>query len=175
MRVGSVTLGTGPCKVIVDLGNAHNQDLDRCLRLMDAAKIAGADLQKLQLYTPDELIALRGDGPAPAPWNAMSMRELYAKAQTPAKWVKTLFRYAFKNGITLFSSVFGAESLAVLQEHGCPAFKLAALDYGKPELLDLVIQTGKPVLMSCPTANAPPYAALYCPPGYPQTDLRLNN
>src|SRR5690242_7059952 len=56
------------CRFVVEISNAHNGSYDRAIRLIDAAKDAGADFVKTQAFTVDELCALRGEGTAPVPW-----------------------------------------------------------------------------------------------------------
>ena len=178
MRIGALEIGPGqPCRVVAELSNAHNGSLDRMLRLMHAAKLAGADILKWQTFTPDELVALRGDGLAPAPWNDRSMRELYTQAQTPLHWLPQLVSEAHRLRMPWFSSVFGSESLAALQAVDCPAYKIAALDAHCVPLALLVEATRKPLLVSThghqQVASKQRYALLYCPPGYPPPRLDL--
>lgn len=185
MNIGTLKVGWDePCAAVCEIGNAHNGSFDRAIKLLDAAKDAGASAAKLQAYTADELIALRGDGPAPEPWGSQgwTMRALYQKAATPLEWLPALFHHAESIGLPLFSSVFGHDSLQALQEVNCPAYKLAALDYGKDELFRAVRATQKPVIQSCSHSDAPrhyhifgpPVEHLYAPAGYPQPEANLS-
>lgn len=181
-----------PCRFVAELSNNHNGDFFTAVQLIYAAKAAGADFVKFQAYTPEELVALRGDGPAPEPWGSQgwTMARLYAKAQTPREWFPDLVKLCGTIGMPWFSSVFGAESLAMLEGLGCPAYKIASLDAEKRSLADRVYATGKPVVSSQPAAVPPrvlgPYREmgikvcpdvrfLYCPAGYPQPALHLRN
>ena len=161
-----------PCRFVAEISNSHNGDFSRALRMIDAAKATGAEFVKFQAYTPEELVALRGDGPAPEPWGAQgwTMATLYQKAATPMGWFPALFDHARTIGIVPFSSVFGLESLAMLERCACPAYKIAALDNHENGLIQAVASRGKPVMVSTraiapnPTANT---VSLYCPAGYP--------
>lgn len=178
MNIGGVEIGPAhPCRFVAEISNNHNGSLNRAIRLIDAAKAAGADFVKTQCYTPDELVALRGDGPAPEPWGAQgwTMRTLYEKARTPLEWFPELFQHARDIGIVPFASVFGPESLPVLEAVGCEAYKIAALDNAHADLIIAAKRTGKPVLVSMrlPERSVesldgfPSVHCLYCPPGYP--------
>ena len=163
-----------PCRYIFEVSNAHNGSFVRAKQLIASARDAGADFVKLQCYLPDELVAIRGDGPAPEPWGSQgwTMKRLYEKAQTPHRWFGELFHYATQCGIVAFSSVFGPHSLALLESLDCPAYKIARLDNGNAELHRMVDATHKPVIVSVAAhqaANAD--ALLYCPPGYPQEPM----
>src|SRR5512146_3088604 len=87
--------GDAPTRFVAELSNSHNGSLARCLRLITAAKDAGADIIKTQCYSADELVALRGDGPAPEPWGSQgwTMRALYEKAATPFDWFPAIAEY----------------------------------------------------------------------------------
>jgi pseudaminic acid synthase len=180
VKIEGVEIGLGhPCRTVAELSNNHNGDFDRALRLIHAAKKAGADFVKFQCYTPDELVALRGDGPAPEPWGSSgwTMRTLYKKAATPLEWFPDLFATARAIGIVPFSSVFGPESLAVLESVECPAYKIARLDNRASRLRDAARATTRPILVSrAPDEKGPRWRAdltLLCPVGYPQTEFRL--
>lgn len=164
------------CQVVAEVSNSHNGDLGNALVLIDELADAGVDHIKFQCYTPDELVALRGDGPAPEPWGSQgwTMRKLYQKAQTPLAWFPKLAEKCGHRGIPWFASVFGPTSLAIMEMCGCPMYKLAALDYGKRGLRQMVEATGKPIVRSVPGGTNPPKSGattLWCPSGYPQADL----
>jgi sialic acid synthase SpsE len=184
--------GENPCRFVAELGNAHNGDFDRAIRLIDATKAAGADFVKFQCYSADELVALRGDGPAPEPWGSQgwTMRTLYEKAATPFDWFPRLAQHCRDIGMPWFSSVFGLDSLSLLERCACPAYKVARLDNYHSGLIQAVVSRGKPVFVSrhndegyvtnrrfdtghwTPDHNVWP---LWCPPNYPTapSDVRL--
>jgi len=170
VKIAGVGVGSGfPCRVVAEISNNHNGDRDRCGRLIDAATAAGADFIKFQCYSPDELVALRGDGPAPEPWGSQgwTMRSLYEKARTPFDWFPKIKAHCERVGIPWFSSVFGKESLALLESLDCPAYKIAALDNAHDDLLDITFATGKPVIVSGHGDEKISDFNLYCPTGYP--------
>jgi pseudaminic acid synthase len=180
VNIGGVEIGGGqPCRVIAELSCNHGGSLDRALRMIRAAKEAKCDLVKFQAYTPTELIALRGDGPAPGAWGEQgyTMQTLYEEARTPFGWFPTLFAYAREIGITPFASFFGRESFDVLQSVNCGAYKIAALDRTHSWIVDLAISSGKPVIASVPTEadrRERGVEYLLCPPDYPQTAIALD-
>lgn len=190
MNIGGVEIGGdafgrgGSCKFVAEISNNHNGDKWRAFRLIAAAKAAGADFVKFQCYTASELVELRGDGPAPEPWGSQgwTMPTLYEKAATPLDWFPALFQYARDIGIVPFSSVFGLESLTLLEKCAAPAYKIARLDNTNHALFEAVASRGKPVLVSeggalrmMPPTNGHEVYRLYCPPDYPTApkDVRL--
>lgn len=180
MMIGDVEVGAGlPTRFIGEVSNNHNRKFETALQLVTAAKDAGCDFVKFQCYDAQELIDLRGDGPAPGPWGAQgyTMRTLYERAATPFGWFHDLMLYARDIGITPFASVFGLRSLALMESLDAPCYKLAALDFDAYELRHMVEQTGKPIMRSCPHEIAPKYDGLqlFAPPGYPQSGFRVRN
>ena len=175
MKIADHMFGPGHTLVVAELSSNHGGSLDRALGLVDEAANAGADAIKLQCYTPLEMTTMRGNGRAPHPWEAMTLGELYTHFQTPWDWFPAIFTRAHKHGLIAFSSVFGIASLKFLEGLECPAYKIAAPDCYRHELVRAVKGTGKPVIAS---TNAPvrldlPDAVLWCPEGYPQPRAQL--
>ena len=163
--------------VVVDLSNAHNGSLQRAHRLIEESARAGASAIKTQCYTIPELCTLRGTAKdemvTVEPWTHMTMGELYGLAETPHSWFPSLIRKCNEVGIPWFSSVFGMDSLALLEKLGCPVYKLASLDRSQDIFRRAVMQTGKPVIQSTPYwLDAKGVTQLFCPPGYPQKESK---
>lgn len=171
MNIGGIEIGPDqPCRIVAEISNNHNGSPSLALRLIREAADAGADFVKFQCYTPAELVALRGDGPAPDPWGAdgWTMRQLYEKAQTPHSWFPAMVEECNRVGVPWFSSVFGVESLALLNRLDCPAYKIAALDV-HTTFAKVMSRKTQPVIASSRGAVVEwADLTLYCPPGYPQ-------
>ena len=61
IQIGRREIGSGqPGYVIAELSANHHQDFEQAVRIIHAAKEAGADAVKLQTYTPDT-ITIRSD------------------------------------------------------------------------------------------------------------------
>ena len=86
-----------PPYVIAEMSGNHNHDIDRALRLIDVAADAGADMVKLQTYTPDT-ITIDHDGPGfrveGGLWAGRTLYDLYREAHTPWDWHARLFQHA---------------------------------------------------------------------------------
>jgi len=56
IKVGKRAVGVGyPAYVIAEVSANHHQDFKRAVKIIHAAKDAGADAVKLQTYTPDTM------------------------------------------------------------------------------------------------------------------------
>jgi pseudaminic acid synthase len=152
VSVAGVGIGPGhPPALIAELSGNHNGSIDRALALVDAAAAAGAAFVKLQTYTADTL-TIDHDGPGfrleGGLWSGRTLHDLYREASTPWEWHAALFDRGRAAGVPVFSSPFDDTAVALLEELGCPAYKIAS-----PELVDVglvrtVASTGKPLVIS---------------------------
>lgn len=159
IHIAQHRIGPGnPVYIIAELSANHNQDLQRAVSLIDAAKEAGADAIKLQTYTPDT-ITIRSDAEpfqirGGTLWDGRTLHDLYGEAFTPWEWHAALQKKALSCGMDFFSSPFDPSAIDFLEKLNVPAYKIAS-----PELVDLpLIQkaaaTGKPLIMSTGMATA---------------------
>ena len=73
-----------PVYVVAEMSANHNQDLQQAIKIIHAAKDAGADAVKLQTYTPDSLTIQCdneyfriGEGTI---WQGRTLYDLYGEA-----------------------------------------------------------------------------------------------
>jgi N-acetylneuraminate synthase len=130
----------------------HHQSFDEAVRILHAAKEAGADAVKLQTYTPDTItIACDneyfriGKGSI---WEGRNLYDLYGEAYTPWEWQPKLRDVATDIGLDLFSTPFDATAVDFLEQMGAPAYKIASFELPDVHLIRTVARTGKPIIMS---------------------------
>jgi len=130
----------------------HNQDFNQALRIIEAAKEAGADAIKLQTYTPDTITLDCDTAPfrigGDSPWAGKNLYQLYGEAYTPWEWQPKLFDAARKLGMDAFSSPFDATAVDFLEQHGVPVHKIASFEIVDIPLVEKIARTGKPLIMS---------------------------
>lgn len=159
--IGKRKIGQGhPPFLIAELSGNHNQSLERCMRLVEAAKEAGADAIKLQTYTADT-ITWPGKGASfeiedeKSLWYKKNLYDLYSEASLPWSWHEAIFKKCEELEIICFSSPFdetAVEFLEALQQPP-PCYKIAS-----PEIIDLplikkVAVLGKPIIISTGAAS----------------------
>ena len=158
-KIGKVFIGSKHrCAIVAELSGNHGGDFKRIKKLIIEAKKSGADLIKLQTYTPDT-ITLNSDKKdfqitKKTPWKKnKNLWSLYNKAQTPLLWHKEIFKLCKKIGIDVFSSPFDEEAVDMLQELNCPAYKIASAEITHIPLIEKIAKTKKPVILSIGLAN----------------------
>lgn len=157
IRIGDRNIGAGfPAYVVAELSANHGQSFDRAVKLVEAAKAAGADAVKLQTYTPDTLTIdcdnefFRIEGTL---WHGKKLYDLYGEAYTPWEWQPRLKAVADEIGIELFSTPFDETAVAFLEKMGVRAQKVASFESVDLPLLRAIARTGKPVIMSTGMAS----------------------
>jgi pseudaminic acid synthase len=140
-----------PTYIVAEMSANHNQDFNRAVKIIEAAKESGADAIKLQTYTGDTL-SLKCDNEYfrinGTIWNGQNLHELYEAAHTPWDWQPKLQKIAQDLGLDLFSSPFDPSSIDFLSKMDIPVYKVAS-----PELIDLpllgqIAKVGKPIILS---------------------------
>ena len=176
--------------IVAELSANHLGSLERALRIIDAAKWAGADAIKFQTFAVKSLAPDPDRVIESGPWAGSSMGDLYSQAQTPRQWHETLFAYARANEIEPFSSVFSPDDVDFLEELRCPRYKIASFELVDLDLVRYAAGKGKPIVMSTGMAtawdigeayfaawgmaNCPSITLLKCTSAYPATAADAN-
>jgi pseudaminic acid synthase len=153
LNIGSKKIGNGySIFIIAEMSANHLQKFDNAVKLIKAAKEAGADAIKLQTYTPDT-ITIDCDNEyfqikQGTLWDGQSLYELYKKAYTPWEWQPKLKEIAESEGLICFSSVFDKTAVDFLEEINVPAYKIASFEITDIPLIEYVASKGKPVIIS---------------------------
>ena len=148
IKIGDHLIGPGhPVYIVAEMSANHLQNYDRAVRILNAAKEAGADAIKLQTYTADT-ITIESDKPyfqisGGTIWDGTTLHKLYQEAYTPWEWQPKLCEEAAKLGLDCFSSPFDPTAVAFIIQ--------TALDACKAEGNENI------VLLKCVSAYPTPY------------------
>jgi len=187
-------IGPGhPVYIVAELSGNHNQDYDRAVRILQAAKGAGADAIKLQTADPEVLtldseascFVVRGG----TSWDGRTLYDLYKEVCLPWEWHPKLKAVACELGLDFFSSPYDVGAVDFLEEVGVPAYKIASSEIVDLPLIQKSAATGKPVIIStgmatveeieeamsaARQAGAEQLAILKCTTAYPAPPEEIN-
>lgn len=142
------TLGTGRCLIIGEVALSHDGSLGLAHKFVDAIADAGADAVKFQTHiaaaesTPAEPFRVkfsRQDASRYAYWKRMEF--------TAEQW-HGLAEHCAERGVIFVSSPFSIEAVDLLERIGQPLWKIASGEVSNTRLLDHVLRTRKPVVLS---------------------------
>jgi N-acetylneuraminate synthase len=136
---------------VAEVSANHLGNLDRALKIIEAAASSGANAVKFQTYTADTMtldldsFAVSDDHEL---WGGRNLYELYNEAHTPWEWHPKLFARCRDLGVIPFSSPFDSTAVDFLESLDAPMYKIASLETGDHELIRKVAATGKPLIIS---------------------------
>lgn len=153
IQINRRQVGAGhPVYIIAEMSANHRQDFDQAVKILQAAKEAGADAVKLQTYTPDSITIdcsneyfLIGEGTI---WEGRNLYDLYREAFTPWEWQPKLKEIAYGLDLDLFSTPFDHTAVDFLEKMDVPAYKIASFEVVDLPLIRRIAETGKPIIMS---------------------------
>jgi len=194
IQIGNRRVGPGePVYIVAEMSANHNQDFNQAVRILHAAKEAGADAIKLQTSTPDTL-TIKCDAPefrisGGTLWDGRTLYDLYSEACMPWRWQPKLKKIADEIGIDLFSTAFDLTAVDFLEEMGVPVHKVASFEVVDIPLIEKMASTGKPLIIStgmatlgeieeaiqaARKAGATQIALLKCTSAYPAPPEEMN-
>jgi len=194
IEINGRKIGAGyPVYIVAELSANHRQQFDEAVKLVKAAKEAGADAVKLQTYTPDTL-TIKCNAPefrisGGTLWDGKTLYDLYSEASMPWEWQPRLKKMADNLGIDLFSSPFDKTAVDFLEGVGVPAYKVASFEIIDIPLIEYIASKGKPIIISTGMATrdeideaiqvaqregARQIALLKCTSAYPASPEEMN-
>jgi len=158
VKIGNRYVGPGhPVYIVAELSANHRQNYDEAVRLIHAAKEAGADAVKLQTYTPDTMtIDCDGDrfrhGKGSL-WEGKTLYKLYIEAYMPWEWQPKLQQVANDIDIDLFSSAYDPSSVDFLMQIRVPVIKISSFELTDLTLIRYAANTRLPLIFSTGMAS----------------------
>lgn len=150
IRIGSRRVGENqPVFIVAEAGVNHNGSVRLAKKLIDAAKNAGADAVKFQMFSAEKLVTKTA---AKATYqkkvSGATQYEMLKKLELSKNDFRTLKRHAEKLGLIFFVSPFDEEAADFLDELNVPAFKIASGELTNLPFLEYVARKNKPIILS---------------------------
>jgi N-acetylneuraminate synthase len=181
LPIGGRTFSSGQCLIVGEIAQAHDGSLGMAHAFVDAIAAAGADAVKFQTH-----IAAAESTPA-EPWRVPFSRQDATRYEywrrmefSEAQW-QELRAHCDEKGLLFLSSPFSVEAVELLARVGVPAWKIASGEASDLPLVDAILDTGLPVLVSTGMsplaeidaivarvrARSVPLAVMQCSSSYP--------
>ncbi|BBW92222.1 hypothetical protein PS1M3_23090 [Pseudoalteromonas sp. PS1M3] len=130
-----------PTYIICEIGSNHNQSLAKAKEMIGIAHECGADGVKFQSLKFDQLYKVDK--------TPKETEELFEKIHLEESWYKELALHSQKVGIDFLSAPTYLNSIELLHNVGCPAFKVASPQFDLfPEITIEAAKYNKPLFMS---------------------------
>jgi len=138
-----------PVFFIAEIGINHNGNPEIARRLIDLAAEAGADAVKFQkrnlpeVYAPEVLEDLASQDK-----ELQFVVSWLQRVELSDEVFKELAEYAWSRGLEFLCSPWDRDSVDFLEALGIAAYKIASADLTNLPLLEYVVRTGKPLILS---------------------------
>ena len=184
MNIGSREITSAqPPYIIAELGVNHDGSVQRALELVHAAKTAGADAIKLQLFQTDRLLSRAAKLAAyQRQTGARDPFEMLRRLELSIDQMHSLAEAARTLNLHAIVTVFSVELVHEAQHARWDAYKTASPDLINRPLIESLKQTGMPLLLSAGAATLDevrettawlgpyPHVLLQCVSAYPTPD-----
>ncbi len=150
MRIGNFVISEeSPSFVIAEIGNNHNGSLDQAKALIDAAKACGADCAKFQMRQLNAIYANLGNpNDVSEDLGAQYVLDLLSRFSLSNEEMFAAFDYCKEQDLLPLCTPWDPESLALLEDYGMHAYKVASADLTNLGLVGKIIATHKPIILS---------------------------
>jgi sialic acid synthase SpsE/CMP-N-acetylneuraminic acid synthetase len=178
--IGSRSIGGDhPAYVIAELGVNHDGSIARALELTRAARLAGADAVKLQLFDPRLLLSSEAALADYQQGSADDVFEMLAALQLDAGAMARVRDLAHELELGFIVTPFSIELLEAMKMLGPDAVKIASPDAVNLPLIEMMLGLSRPMLISTGTCaidelspavallRGRPAALLHCVSAYP--------
>jgi N-acetylneuraminate synthase/N,N'-diacetyllegionaminate synthase len=151
VRIGDRLIAQGePVFIVAEAGVNHNGKVDLGKKLIDVARVSGADAVKFQAFKVRKVVTKYAEKADYQKQTGLkeSQYEMLKKLELASEDIKKLFDYAKRRKITFLASAFDEESVDLLDHLGVCAFKVASGEITNFPLLRYIAGKKKPIILS---------------------------
>lgn len=190
MNIGKFEIGKKRVFIIAEIGNNHNGDFDKAILLIDKAIEMNVDCVKFQMRNIGKVYRSRSIKKSGEDLGTEYVIDLLEKFELTKEEHFKLSQYCSKRGILYLCTPWDIESIDILESFGLSAYKVASADLTNMPLIEKLIETKKPLILSTGMSsmeevqysvnflnkNNAKFALLHCNSTYPAPvhDINLN-
>ncbi len=136
------------CLIIAEIAQAHDGSLGTAHAYIDAAAKAGADSIKFQTHIADAESTLADQWRVKFSYQDDTRFDYWKRMEFTAEQWAGLKKHADEKGIIFLSSPFSIEAVELLENIGMEAWKIASGEISNTPMLNRIMETGKPIIIS---------------------------
>ena len=150
--------------IIAEIGINHNGSIGKAKKLIDIAKIAGADAVKFQTYITEKLISKNEEL---MPYQKKNIKkkinqyQMLKKNELNISDHKKLIKYCKKKKIEFISTPYDIKSAKLLIKLGLKIIKIASTDVTNLELIRFILSNKKKLIISSGATSQKELNALF--------------
>jgi sialic acid synthase SpsE/sugar phosphate isomerase/epimerase len=148
LTIGNFIVGEGRCFIIAEIGNNHNGSFELAIELIDEAIEAGADCVKFQMRHMEQVYRKRSLLKAGEDLGTEYVVDLLNRFELSVDQHRALSDYCRSKGVLYMCTPWDARSVEVLESFGVAGYKVASADLTNMPLIDKLVATGKPLILS---------------------------
>ena len=148
MKINNFNASVGNTFIIAEIGNNHNGSYELAVEMIDQAISAGANCVKFQMRTLEEVYRKRSINGSGEDLGTEYVVDLLKRFELSKEEHQNLFEYCSLKNITYMCTPWDHLSLAFLEDLNVPAYKVASADLTNIPLIELLIKTKKPLILS---------------------------
>lgn len=147
---GSKTISSDSSKVFViaEIGNNHNGSYDRALKMVDLAADAGADCVKFQMRNLSQVYRKKTMEKQGDDLSTEYTIDLLKKFELSEEQHRSIANYCHSKNIFYMCTPWDSGSIQTLESMNVRAYKVASADFTNLPLIDELISTNKPMILS---------------------------
>ena len=147
-NIGSLEIGGNRTFIISEIGNNHNGSLERAFEMVDDSIEFGADCVKFQMRNLEEVYRKRSLIKDGEDLGTEYIIDLLQKFELSADEHKKIAEYYDKKNILYMCTAWDKKSIEILESFGVQAYKVASADLTNMPLIENLVQTNKPLILS---------------------------
>jgi len=148
MKILDFNVGGKEVFVIAEIGNNHNGSYDLALEMIDAATEAGANCVKFQMRNMKSVYRKKSLAKNGEDLGTEYILDLLERFQLSIDEHQKIAEYCKTKRVLYMCTPWDKDSLTILEGLDVPAYKVASADLTNIPLIDSLVKTGKPLILS---------------------------
>jgi N-acetylneuraminate synthase len=190
MNISNFLIGGNHTFVIAEIGNNHNGNFKMAIEMIDSAVDAGADCVKFQMRNMTSVYRKRSLNKQGEDLGTEYVLDLLDRFELSLEEHINIAKYCKKINVIYMCTPWDSDSIKVLEDLKVPAYKVASADLTNLPLIEKLISTKKPLILSTGMSSVEEvettvsflnksdaeFALLHCNSTYPAPfhDINLN-